>query len=116
MTGFAKSVSGAVLRPALHPRSGVVPGQSLAKGRRVLLIYGGMHLLHAPHGRTLTRFIEQETGARAYVIVPLTPLATDPGGVFPRLAACPAAPSSRPRAPGSEKSAPATSCPARRHR
>jgi hypothetical protein len=71
----------------LYPAS--LAGQSLAKGRRVLLIYGGMHLLHAPHGRTLTRFIEQETGARAYVIVPLTPLATDPGGVFPRLAACP---------------------------
>jgi hypothetical protein len=64
-------------------------GPSLAKGRRVLLIYGGMHLLHAPHGRTLTRLIEQETGARAYVIVPLRPLATDPGGVVPRLAACP---------------------------
>ncbi len=48
-----------------------------------------MHLLHAPHGRTLTRLIEQETGVRAYVIVPLRPLAPDPGGVFPRLAACP---------------------------
>jgi len=71
----------------LHPAS--LAGQSLASGRRVLLIYGGMHLLHAPHGRTLTRLIEQQTGARAYVIVPLTPLATDPGGVFPRLAACP---------------------------
>ena len=71
----------------LYPAS--LAGQSLASGRRVLLIYGGMHLLHAPHGRTLTRLIEQETGARAYVIVPLIPLATDPGGVFPRLAACP---------------------------
>jgi hypothetical protein len=64
-------------------------GQSLASGRRVLLIYGGMHLLHRPHGRTITRLIEQETGAPAYVIVPLSPLATDPGGVFPMLAACP---------------------------
>ena len=71
----------------LYPAS--LAGQSLASGRRVLLIYGGMHLLHAPHGRTLTRLIEQETGARAYVIVPLIPLATDPGGVVPRLAACP---------------------------
>jgi hypothetical protein len=71
----------------LYPAS--LAGQSLAKGRRVLLIYGGMHLLHAPHGRTLTGLIEQETGVRAYVIVPLSPLATDPGGVFPRLAACP---------------------------
>ena len=71
----------------LYPAS--LAGQSLASGRRVLLIYGGMHLLHAPHGRTVTRLIEQETGARAYVIVPLRPLATDPGGVFPRLAACP---------------------------
>jgi hypothetical protein len=75
--------------PQRDPYPASLAGQSLAKGRRVLLIYGGMHLLHAPHGRTLTRFIEQETGARAYVIVPLTPLATDPGGVFPRLAACP---------------------------
>jgi hypothetical protein len=71
----------------LYPAS--LAGQSLAKGRRVLLVYGGMHLLHAPRGRTLTRLIEQQTGARAYVIVPLSPLATDPGGVFPRLAACP---------------------------
>jgi hypothetical protein len=71
----------------LYPAS--LAGQSLAKGRRVLLIYGGMHLLHAHHGRTITRLIEQETGARAYVIVPLRPLATDPGGVFPRLAAGP---------------------------
>ena len=71
----------------LYPAS--LAGQSLASGRRVLLIYGGMHLLHAPHGRTVTRLIEQETGARAYVIVPLRPLATDPGGVVPRLAACP---------------------------
>jgi hypothetical protein len=63
-------------------------GQSLANGRRVLLIYGGMHLLHRPHGRTLTTLIEQETEARAYVIVPLSPMAADPGGVFPRLAAC----------------------------
>ncbi len=71
----------------LYPAS--LAGQSLASGRRVLLIYGGMHLLHAPHGRTLTRLIEQQTGARGYVIVPLIPLATDPGDVFPRLAACP---------------------------
>jgi hypothetical protein len=63
--------------------------QSLARGRRVLLIYGSMHLLRRPQGRTLTGLIEQETGVRAYVIVPLRPLATDPGGVFPRLAACP---------------------------
>ena len=71
----------------LYPAS--LAGQSLARGRRVLLIYGGMHLLHAPRGRTLTTLIEQQTGVRAYVIVPLWPLATDPGGVFPRLAACP---------------------------
>jgi hypothetical protein len=64
-------------------------GQSLASGRRVLLIYGGMHLLHVPGGRSITRLIEQETGVRAYVMVPLSPLAADPGGVFPRLAACP---------------------------
>jgi hypothetical protein len=66
-------------------------GQSLANGRRVLLIYGSMHLLHRPSnsGRTLTTLIEQETGVRAYVVVPLRPLATDPGGVFPGLAACP---------------------------
>src|SRR3984885_11753028 len=75
--------------PRRDPYPASLAGQSLAKGRRVLLIYGGMHLLHTPQGRTLTRFIEQETEARAYVIVPLTPLATDPGGVFPRLAACP---------------------------
>lgn len=71
----------------LYPAS--LAGQSLASGRRVLLIYGGTHLLHAPHGRTVTGLIEQESGVRAYVIVPLRPLTTDPGGVFPRLAACP---------------------------
>jgi hypothetical protein len=66
-------------------------GQSLASGRRVLLIYGSLHLLHRPpnSGRTLTTLIEQETRVRPYVIVDLRPLATDPGGVFPRLAACP---------------------------
>jgi hypothetical protein len=75
--------------PQRDPYPASLAGQSLASGRRVLLIYGGMHLLHAPHGRTLTRLIEQETGARAFVIVPLIPLVTDPGGVVPRLAACP---------------------------
>jgi hypothetical protein len=75
--------------PQRDPYPGSLAGQSLANGRRVLLIYGGMHLLHRPDGRTLTRLIEQETGVRAYVIVPLRPLATDPGGVFPRLAVYP---------------------------
>jgi len=75
--------------PQRDPYPASLAGQSLASGRRVLLVYGGMHLLHAPRGRTVTRLIEQETGVRAYVIVPLSPLATDPGGVFPRLAACP---------------------------
>ena len=62
--------------PQRDPYPASLAGRSLAKGRRVLLIYGGMHLLHAPHGRTLTRLIQQETGARAYVIVPLRLLAT----------------------------------------
>jgi len=73
------------------PYPASLAGQSLARGRRVLLIYGGMHLLRrAPgSGRTITTLIEQETGVGACVIVPLRPLATDPGGVFPRLAGCP---------------------------
>jgi hypothetical protein len=75
--------------PQRDPYPASLAGQSLVKGRRVLLIYGGMHLLHRPQGRTLSTLIEQETGVRAYVIVPLMPLATDPGGVFPRLAAYP---------------------------
>ena len=75
--------------PQRDPYPESLAGQSLANGRRVLLIYGSMHLLHRPDGRTVTRLIEQETGVRAYVIVPLRPLATDPGGVFPRLVACP---------------------------
>ena len=77
--------------PQRDPYPASLAGQSLAKGRRVLLIYGGMHLLHRPpdSGRTITTLIEQKTGIRAYVIVPLKPLTTDPGGVFPRLAAYP---------------------------
>ena len=57
----------------------------------MLLIYGGMHRSTGPpdSGRTITTLIEQKTGIRAYVIVPLKPLTTDPGGVFPRLAAYP---------------------------
>ena len=75
--------------PQRDPYPASLAVQSLARGRRVLLVYGSMHLLHTPGGRTVTRLIEQETGARAYVIVPLSPLATDPGGVFPRLANLP---------------------------
>jgi len=56
------------------PYPASLAGQSLAKGRRVLLIYGGMHLLRRPpgSGRTITTLIEQKTGIRAYAIVPLS--------------------------------------------
>ncbi len=40
--------------PQRDPYPASLAGQSLASGRRVLLVYGGMHLLHAPRGRTVT--------------------------------------------------------------
>jgi hypothetical protein len=75
--------------PQRDPYPASLAGQSLAEGRRVLLIYGGMHLLHRPpgSGRTITTLIEEKTRVRPYAIVPLRPLTTDPGAVFPRLAA-----------------------------
>jgi hypothetical protein len=63
-------------------------GQSLANGRRVLLIYGAVHLLHGP-GSTITTLIEQQTGVRPYTILDLLPLSVDLGDVFAKLAACP---------------------------
>jgi hypothetical protein len=62
--------------------------QSLANGRRVLLIYGAVHLLHGP-GSTITTLIEQKTGVRAHMILDLLPLSVDLGEVFAKLAACP---------------------------
>jgi hypothetical protein len=67
--------------------------QSLASGRRVLLFYGADHLWQtkaANYGYDdITTLIEEQTGIRAYVILDLMPLATDPGGVFAKLAAYP---------------------------
>jgi hypothetical protein len=67
--------------------------QSLAKGRRVLLFYGAQHLFQtkaANYGYDdITTLIEEQTGVRAYVILDLVPLTTDPGGVFAKLAAHP---------------------------
>jgi hypothetical protein len=68
----------------------VVEQQVLAKGRRALIFYGGIHLLHTSNPTpTITSLIEQKTGVRAYMIWDLMPMTTDPGGVFTRLAAYP---------------------------
>jgi len=73
-----------------YPAS-VIEQQVLAKGRRALLFYGGVHLLHntADTSTSIVSLIEQQTGVRAHVILDLMPLSTDPGGVLARLAACP---------------------------
>jgi hypothetical protein len=65
--------------------------QSLAKGRRALLFYGGLHLIHnaQPGNSSIVWLVEQKTGVRAYVILDLMPLSTDLGGLFTTLAAYP---------------------------
>jgi hypothetical protein len=68
----------------------LVEQQVLAKGRRALVCYGAYHLFRARRRvglpPNLTSMVEQQTGARACVILPLLPMSTDPGGVFTRLA------------------------------
>ena len=65
--------------------------QVLAKGRRMLLCYGSFHLFHASGGPlpNIVSILEQQVGVRAYTIVDLMPLTTDPGGVFTKLARYP---------------------------
>jgi hypothetical protein len=72
----------------------VVEQQVLAKGRRALVCYGAGHLFHTTGtsgGRSaLVPLIEQQTGARVYVIQDLAPLLEgDPGGLDVKLASYP---------------------------
>jgi hypothetical protein len=73
-----------------YPAS-VIEQQVLAKGRRGLLFYGGLHLIHnaQPSNSSIVWLVEQNTGVRAYVILDLMPLSTDLGGLFAKLAAYP---------------------------
>jgi hypothetical protein len=73
-----------------YPAS-VIAQQVLAKGRRALLIYGGLHLLHnsAQPGTSIVSLVEQQTGVHTYVILDLMPLTGDPDGVITSLAAYP---------------------------
>jgi hypothetical protein len=75
-----------------HPAS-VIEKEVLAKGRRALIHYGGEHLVHLnayPEvGQSVATIIEQKTGVRAYVIIPIVPFTGDPGGLDAQLARYP---------------------------
>jgi hypothetical protein len=51
----------------------VVEQEVLAKGRRALLCYGALHLLHTDPTNSIVSLIEKQTGVRTYTIVDLVP-------------------------------------------
>lgn len=72
----------------------VVQQQTLAKGRRALVCYGGLHVLHSPTSKPLPAtglipILEQRTGQRARVFQVAVPWAGDTGGLGQHLSAYP---------------------------